>query len=105
MGASGANADNSSHLGQIHLKTDKVDKKEGTTMKTSKRTIEGMLEQVREIYPEAANWQILRNVDNGYGLYIPDNEGNLRVLLDLGETAPQAASTLNGALFAIRLFV
>lgn len=71
--------------------------------KTSKRTIEGMLEEVRTIHAPASEWQILRNVDNGYGLYIPGEGDNLRFILDLGDSAPEAASTLNGVLFALRL--
>jgi len=70
--------------------------------KTSKRTIEGMLDELREIRPEFAEWKILRDEDNGYGLYVKGEGDNLHLLLDLGNSAPEAASTLNGVIFAIR---
>jgi hypothetical protein len=69
--------------------------------KTSKRTIEGMVDDLRDLTPKAAEWKILRDEDNGYGLYERVEGDNLRLLLDLGDSAPEAASTLNGVRFAI----
>lgn len=70
---------------------------------TSKATVEGLLEELREILPVAANWRILQDSENGYGLYSRAENGQLTEVAQLGDTAPNAVNFLNGVILGVRL--
>jgi hypothetical protein len=73
--------------------------------KISKSDVDAKLDELKELFPQAAFWQILRNGDNAYRLYDSDGSGNLRKLADLGESAPDAIRTLEGVKLGVGLKV